>query len=272
MFRAGKVLKVKVELSPEITGFGRATIVEVEAGRIYLQLKTSKGQKRTLPKGTKVWFVSDSLENPFNGLWSTSVIGQKLVHGKTVMECTRPKFEAKVQKRKQRRVALNCPVRVEGEAWQELNGVITKNVSRSGLGFEVHDDCADDFESNHHIDIVIESPVGEIAVTARIVQSRYNWLANRTDVGVEFIKVSKEAQDSLDRLLLSLGGKPRQAPDAKEKERKRAQDPAALSGWLKSTKDNVSFVKMKEHENMTALSEDDIEELETLDDDDESEE
>ena len=79
-------------------GFGRATILEAEAGRLLLQLKTSRGgERRSLPKGTRVFFVSDSPDNPFNGLWSTTILSTKLVAGKTALECARPKFEAVVQ-------------------------------------------------------------------------------------------------------------------------------------------------------------------------------
>src|ERR1700731_4227585 len=115
MFRVGKVLKVKVELSPDVVGFGRATIVEAQGSRIFLQLRTSKGEKRNLPKGTKVWFVSDSADKPFNGLWSTTIVGSRTLSGKTALECTRPKFEAVVQRRQHQRIAVNCPVRVDGE-------------------------------------------------------------------------------------------------------------------------------------------------------------
>lgn len=272
MFRPGKVLKVKVELSQEMVGFGRATILEADGNRLYLQLKTSKGQRRVLPKGTKVWFVSDTATNPFNGLWSTTIVSSKIIGGKTAMECNRPKFEALVQKRKQRRVALNCPVRLEGDLWKEVQQANTRNISRSGLGIEIHDDCAEQFQTNHHVDIVVETPVGEIAITSRIVQSRYNWIANRTDIGLEFVRMELEAVSMLDRLLMQLGGKPRTAPEGKERGKEnKAGGPGPLSGWLKSSKDNISFVKMKEHETISTLSEADLEELETMDDEDESE-
>ena len=270
MFRPGKVLKVKVELSPDMVGFGRATILEADRSRIYLQLKTSKGKKRVLPKGTKVWFVSDTPSNPFNGLWSTTIVSSKIIQGKTAMECHRPKFEALIQRRKQRRVAVSCPVRLEGEQWKEIVEVVSRNLSRSGLGIEIAEDCAAEFQSNHNLDVVMQSPVGDISFTARVVQSRYNWLANRTDVGLEFVKISDESVETLDRLLVQLGGRPRHAPEGKDKPRGGKEGPGPLSGWLKSTKDNISFIKMREHEVLSVSPEDieDMDDVEDLNDDD----
>lgn len=240
MFRTGKVLKVKVELAPNIVGFGRATIVETDGGHIFLQLKTSKGQKRVLPKGTRVWFVSDSIDNPFNGLWSTTVIGTKQVSGITTFECARPKFEAVIQKRKQRRVGVSCPVQLHGEALERLQA-LTRNLSKSGAGIEVQEDCLDLFVSGHNVDGSVDTPVGPVPFKARVINPRYNWLANKTEFGLEFVEVSTEAAETLDKLLLSLGGQPRFAPAGKEKIQRQAQ--GQLSGWLKTTKDNVKFVR-----------------------------
>lgn len=258
MFRRGKVLKVKVELSPEVVGFGRATILESEAGRIFLQLKTAKGEKRSLPKGTRVWFVSDSADNPFNGLWSTTILNTRLISGKTALECARPKFEAVVQRRKNKRVAVHCAVRLQGEKYDNLQAT-TRNLSRSGVGIELSEDCSDLFPTGYYIDFVIETPFGPVSVTARVIQSRYNWLANRTDIGVEFIEPTEEAITIVDRLLLSLGGQPRLAPDGKEKG--FAQPTGQLSGWLKSTKDNVNFVKVADSQATSVLSDEDLDEL-----------
>ncbi len=266
MFRTGKVLKVKVELSPDVVGFGRATIVDCDGSKIYLQLKTSKGEKRILPKGTRVWFVSDTSSNPFNGLWSTTIVAAKIIGGKTAMECSRPKFEALVQKRKQRRVSVSCPVKMEGELWKGISAVTTRNISRSGVGVEIFEDCSEQFQTGHHLDLVIESNQGEIAATARVIQARYNWLANRTDIGLEFVRMETEAAEILDRWLIYLGGRPRQAPEGKEKKSER--EAGLLSGWLKSSKDNISFVKSKEHAVTSALSEEDLDELSSLDDED----
>lgn len=264
MFRPGKVLKVKVELAPNMVGFGRATIVETDGGHIFLQLKTSKGEKRVLPKGTRVWFVSDSIDNPFNGLWSTTVISAKLIAGKTTFECSRPKFEAVVQKRKHRRVGVVCPVQLHGEQFENLKAH-TRNLSKSGAGIECTEDCLDVFVPGHYVDGTVDSPLGPIPFTARVVNPRYNWLGNKTELGFEFIKVEGEAADLLDRFLLSLGGQPRFAPEGKEKIQRQGQ--GQLSGWLKSTKDNIKFVRMPETQATSVLPAEDLDELEPDDDD-----
>lgn len=256
MFRRGKVLKVKVELSPEVIGFGRATILESEPGRIFLQLKTSKGERRNLPKGTRVWFVSDSADNPFNGLWSTTILSSRNIGGKTALECARPKFEAVVQRRRHKRIQVSCAVRFQGAPFENIDAT-TRNLSRSGVGIEITDDCVDVLKTGHLVDFIIDSPFGPIAVKGRVIQPRYNWLANRTDVGIEFVKVPQEAYQTLDRLLLSLAGQARVAPEGKEKGTARA---GQLSGWLKSTRDNVSFVKPAEAA-QAVLSDEDLDEL-----------
>jgi len=262
MFRPGKVLKVKVELSPDVVGFGRATIVESEGKRLFLHLKTAKGEKRTLPKGTRVWFVSDTADNPFNGLWSTTIVSSRLIGGKTALECSRPKFEAEMQKRKHKRIAVNCPVKLHGEQFEKLYAT-TRNMSRSGIGMETAEDCSDIFPVGHHIDIVIETQLGPVPVTARVIQARYNWLANRTDVGLEFVKIEEEANVIVGRLLQSLGAQARLAPEGKDG---GVAPQGPLSGWLKSTKDNVSFVKAADFQSTAVLSDDDLDELDSDDD------
>lgn len=258
MFRPGKVLKVKVELAPNMVGFGRATIVDTDAGRIFLQLKTSKGEKRVLPKGTRVWFVSDSIDNPFNGLWSTTVMGSRLMSGKTTFECARPKFEAVVQKRKQRRIGVACKVQLHGELFEGMQAH-TRNLSRSGAGIDVMEDCLDRVVNGHYVDGIIETPLGPVPFTARVISPRYNWLANKTEFGFEFLKLSPEGTDLLERFLMSLGGQPRFAPEGKEKIQREGQ--GQLSGWLKSTKDNVKFVRVPEGQLTGVLPAEDLEEL-----------
>ncbi len=261
MFRPGKVLKVKVELSPDVVGFGRATIVESEGKRLFLHLKTAKGEKRTLPKGTRVWFVSDAADNPFDGLWSTTIVSSRLIGGKTALECARPKFEAEMQKRKHKRISVNCAVKLHGEQFEKLYAT-TRNLSRSGVGIETAEDCSDIFPIGHHVDIVIETKLGPVATTVRVIQARYNWLANRTDVGFEFVKIDQAATELVEKLLQSLGAQARLAPDGKDGV---IGPQGQLSGWLKSTKDNVSFVKNADLQAMSALSEDDLDELDADD-------
>lgn len=267
MFRHGKVLKVKVELSPEVVGFGRATIVQSEGSRLFLQLKTAKGEKRTLPKGTRVWFVSDSIENPFNGLWSTTVLGSRMIGGKPALECGRPKFEAVMQRRQHKRLVMVAPVRLQGEKYEQLQAS-TRNLSHSGVGIEVAEDCSEIFPAGHYVDFIIDSAAGPVNLTARVINSRFNWLGNRTEIGLEFVNVTAEAAATIKRLLASEEARPRLAPEGKEKVL-APQGSGQLSTWLKSTRDNVNFVKNVELQAGTSvLSAEDLEELDS--DEDES--
>ncbi|HEY9790148.1 MAG TPA: PilZ domain-containing protein [Candidatus Obscuribacterales bacterium] len=260
MFRRGKVLKVKVELSADVVGFGRATVVESEGSRLFLNLRTSKGEKRNLPKGTRIWFVSDSPDNPFNGLWSTTILSSRVIEGKTALECTRPKFEAQLQRRKFKRVSISYPVHVHGERYDNLQ-ISTRNVSKTGVGLEMFDDHIDLFKLGHNIDLTLDSAAGPIHAKGRIVQSRFNWLANKSDIGVEFIGLDEQTGSLLDKLLQSVAGESLGAPAGKEGGGHNGQ----LSTWLKSTRDNVNFVKIAADKGISA---EDIEELESDDGDD----
>jgi len=67
MFEAGRVYKVKVELAPGQSGFGRATVLEKTNHQICIQFKTSRESNKLLPKGTRIWFVNDSVQGPSTG-------------------------------------------------------------------------------------------------------------------------------------------------------------------------------------------------------------
>lgn len=262
MFRRGKVLKVKVELSPDVVGFGRVTVIEEHSNRIFLQLRTSKGEKRTLPRGAKIWFVSDVADMPFNGLWSTTILNSRVVKGKTALECTSPKFEAHVQRRRLKRVNISWPVRIHGVSYEQLEAA-ARNVSRNGVAAEVYEDCTQLFTAGHNIDFTLDTPGGPIGTTGRIVQVRFNWLANKTDLGIEFVGLSDESRERLDQVLAGLAGQREAAPAGKD-----VSGGGRISHWLKAGKDNVSFVKTAESKLRALISEDDLEELDTVSDDD----
>src|SRR5262249_3327037 len=99
MIKEGHVYKVKVELSPDTMGFGRAMVISIDNQRIYVQLKSSKGNKLNVPVGTKIWFVSSAAQNRFNGLWSSEVKGSRAVNGIPCLECRLPRFEQSTQRR-----------------------------------------------------------------------------------------------------------------------------------------------------------------------------
>src|SRR5271170_64704 len=115
MFKEGQVYKIKVELSPDLMGFGRAMVIALDTQRIYVQLKSSKGRKLNVPGGTKIWFVGSSIHNRFNGLWSSEVKGSKLINGIATLECRLPRFEQSIQRRTQARSELNAPAKLVGD-------------------------------------------------------------------------------------------------------------------------------------------------------------
>ncbi len=237
MFEAGKVYKVKVEASPGEIGFGRATIIEKTGNHLCIQIRTSKETNKVLPKGTRIWFVSDSTDNTFNGLWSSSVIGAQHTGGKTGMLCSTPKLDPVVQRRRQPRVMVDAPVRMSSSEGQRLGSEIrTKDISRSGVALETLQALPDDIGLS--VDIVVESTVGEIPATSRVIRVERNWLANKTVIGLEFTDMEPEAIATLDKLLTLLGGKTRN-PDANAEElaesaAKRSKQ--GLSSWIQGTK------------------------------------
>lgn len=236
MFQVGKSYKVKVELSSGEVGIGRATLVEKQGNKLLIQLRTSRQPNQVLPRGSKFWFVSDSPDNPFNGLWSTMVTGARIHNGKTLMECSNPKFEQAVQKRATERLSLSCPVKVYSQPdLQVPYEIFARNISQSGIGLEASSQDVHEFVVGEHVVIVIESPIGDIAITCRVIRTQYNWLANRTAIGLEFFDMSAGTTSSLAKLLESIGNK--QGSEG-ELEKKRK-----LSDWMKSSYDNLRLVQ-----------------------------
>jgi len=237
MFDVGKVYKVKVEASSGEVGFGRATILEKAGNQLCIQIRTSKESNKVLSKGTKIWFVSDSTDNAFNGLWSSSVIGAQISGGKTSLVCSTPKLDPVVQRRRQPRVVVDAPVRMTTLEGQRLGSEIrTKDISRSGVALETVQALPDDI--GHSVNIVVESSVGEIPTTSRVIRVERNWLANKTVIGLEFTEIKPEAVETLDKLLLLLGGKTRNADAGADQsdEEKSKNAKQGLSSWIQGTK------------------------------------
>lgn len=242
-FQTGKSFKVKVELAPGQVGFGRATVVEREGNKIFVQLKTSKECNQVLPKGARLWIVPDSPIVPFAGLWATTVTGARIVGGHTVMECSLPKFEPQVQRRRAQRLPLDCPVRLAGEPRSKrVYELRSRNVSRSGLGLEAS--CRDaeaDFVPGDEAEVVIETHSGEIPAKCRVIRTDYNWLHNRTNIGLEFIDMSEQARHTLDELLHILGATaPQEETESRERGRRQG-----LFGWVKATRPDTSLIKSR---------------------------
>ncbi|MGH9548117.1 MAG: hypothetical protein ACRD3W_02035, partial [Terriglobales bacterium] len=117
MFTPGKTYKVKLEGSPGDLDFGRATVVDRVGSQLCIYIKTSKDPHGRLAKGTKIWFVNDSPNITFNGLWASTVQGQQIVQGKTLLLCAQPRLEPLVQRRRSPRVNVDVPVSlvIDGE-------------------------------------------------------------------------------------------------------------------------------------------------------------
>lgn len=239
MFRPGQVFKVKVELSPDEVGFGRATIVDCKPKHIVFQLRTSHGGKQAIPKGTRIWFVGNANDNRMNGLWGTIVTDTRLYEGKHAFECKTPVFEPfrnlPEQRRRHKRATIQVPVKLNGTDWKDLERcVLSRNISRSGLGLSVLRDCPHRFPPGMELSVVLKTTSLEVELQGAVINTRYNWLLNQTEVGLEFRDLPANSVDSLDKILLWLGSKPR-------KEEVKSES-GALAGWLKSSKESRRFL------------------------------
>lgn len=229
MFETGKVYKVKVEPVPGQSGFGRATVIERKGNQLTITIRTSKGSNASFSKGTKVWFISESSQS-FGGLWSSCVIDVQSVSGQSAMVCSPPKLEPLHQRRRTPRVALDVPVQVSLSDAQTLFDVRSRDISRSGIALESASPWSQDVEAGDVIQLLVHSAVGDIATGARIIRIQTNWLANKTVVGLEFTDLPEASVATLDKLLVQLGGKPRNLDIAQDK----AKPGTGLSSWIAS--------------------------------------
>lgn len=236
MLQPGKSYKVKVELEPGKVGYGRATIVEKAGNRLFIQLKTSKEAHCHLPKGSRLWFVSESPTATMNGLWSTTVVGAKIFGGHSAMECGSLKFEPLVQRRKSQRVPFSCPVKLAG---QELSyAVVSRNVSRSGIGIEAYSQNVDEFPVGEDVDIVLETKQGKTAINCKVIRTEYNWLSNRTIIGLQFVSMSQDAVELLEQF--------RSAVESKTEVGEQAGKlSTTFSGSLSTSRDNLKLTRSR---------------------------
>ena len=245
MFRPGEVFKVKIESSPDSIGFGRATVLETERGHMLFRLKNSRGDKQIVPRGTRVWFVGNLSDNRLNGLWSSVVTDMRLFQGHPAIECKAPVFEpfsAKDQQRRRHvRAALQVPVLLEGEQWQDLeDAVVSRNVSRSGIGLSVLQQCPQRFACDLEIDIILQTATVDVKLRARVINATYNWLSNRTDVGLEFTQLPQKSIVDLDRILAWLGSRTRKETG----EVLLKPEAGALAAWLKTAPEDHSLLRL----------------------------
>lgn len=244
MFQPGKVLKVKVETSPGEYGFGRATIVERSGSHLLIQVNTRRETNKLFPKGTKIWFVNDSPRLTFNGMWASSVTGTQLLKGRTLLVCSAPRLEPMSQRRIAQRVSIAIPVTisisVDGKHNQEFQ---TVDLCRSGSSIETSrvDHLGIEVGSEHKA--VLHTPEGEVSVTVRVLRVEQNWLANKTTLALEFVALSVDASEILDKILVKMGGKPR------NEELESGQSSHGMSQWAhlvgKERPSQTSLIKPK---------------------------
>ncbi len=209
MFEPGKTYKIKVETTPGEFGFGRATVLEKSASNLTFQLRTDKEPNKVLPKGTRIWFVADSANFAFNGLWASSVVAKAHSAGQPIMQCSLPKFEAVRQNRRNQRVNFEGAVGVASINGEELaKGARTRDISRSGTAVE-SSQASPKLEPGSIVKLKIDGHFGAIVAEARVIRVENNWLANKTIIGLEFTQIGEESVNSLDKMLVALGGKPR---------------------------------------------------------------
>ena|GEM_PF-1194128 len=257
MFDPGKILKVKVEIAPGSFGYGRATIVDKAGSQLIIQIKTAKEGNKFFPKGTRLWFTTDSPKVTFNGMWASSVAGSQLVQGKTMLVVTAPKHEPLEQKRSWPRVAVEMPVKMTRSCHKADGGnksddgapknisCSTADLSRSGLTLEFTEEQPQPFEAGEEVALVLQSKELDIAVVARVIRVDRHWIANKTVLGLEFVNLEPPAQTELDRVLVPLGGRPRN-PELEEKAR-QAQG-SGMSSWSKTIQGMSSFAMFEDHE------------------------
>lgn len=251
MFKAGDTCKVKVELPDKQIGFGRATVVDTEGNRIYITLSTHPAFMRKLPVGSQLWMVSETAENRFNGLWVSTVVGEKHIAGRTVLECNSPKFTSIPQRRKYPRVPISCPVWV---IWEGKTGAVAEatciDISKSGIGIEAEHGALAEIQAGSTVHINIHSHVGNIAIICTVIRNVHNWLTDSNQLGLQFVELNPTDKEILKRLLDSLcspvqieGNAPvfsgQEYPDEDEA-------PKGLAGWLKGKKSDTSFFHPKE--------------------------
>lgn len=233
MLESGKSYKVKVELEPGKIGYGRASVVEKSGTRTFVHLRTSKEANTVLPTGSRLWFVSDSPTATLNGLWSSTVVGTKIFGGKTAMECGPLKFEPLTQRRRSQRVSLTCPVRLNGPPLSY--GLRSRNISRSGIGLEAYSQYVDEFPVGEEVDIVMGTPIGEVPLKCTVIRTEYNWLTNLTVIGLQFVSMSQEAVEVLEKL--------RSGAEQREPVEGGSSLSTTLSKSLRKTRENLRLTK-----------------------------
>ena len=110
------------------------------------------------------------------------------------------------------------------------------DISRSGIALEATGDLRSDIEPGTQLRLAIESLQGQINAVARVIRVDKNWLANKTVIGLEFTELEPQAVSTLDKVLVLLGGKPRNEASSGESSQAvtgKEKNKPGLSGWMK---------------------------------------
>jgi hypothetical protein len=239
MFKSGDIHKVKVELPDGDSGFGRAKVVQVEGSRFWVQLNSSGALSKQYPSGTHLRFVNDRADDRFNGMWSTTIVGERIVEGHTAFECTSPKFTPVVEQRKHPRITFTSPV------WLSIDqgGVIevtAKDISRGGICLEAKEDDFEHLQLNSQVHITIQNSIGDIAVICRVARKTSNWLMNTCEIGLEFGQIPEVDKQNLINLLTSLGYT--ETAQGQAQALSESQKLAGLSNFLKGNTGDKSLI------------------------------
>lgn len=236
MFEVGKVFKVRVETEPGKAALGHATVIEKAGGQLCIQIKSSKSTPIMLPQGSKIWFVSDSSDSTYNGLWASTITATR----KSNMLCSVPKLEPPMARRRAPRVDISLPVRMTSAKGTPIGSDIrSRDISRSGIGLEASGAFPESLDEE--VKIVIETSAGEIEAACKVIRIDRNWLANKTLIGLEFTQLEPEVIGKIDKVLILLGGKPRVAQS--DHESGQPDKPKGLSEWMSASRTNMPALK-----------------------------
>lgn len=234
MLEAKSVYKVKFEVAPGEFDFGRATIVAKSGSVLFLQIKTSQSTNKSLPAGTKIWFVQETGVTGFAGLWASSVSKVQTVKGQRVLVCSLPKLKPLKQRRKVNRVDVKLPVVVTTD---DTNGkprhFYSVDLCRSGSKLETKLMQNLGLETGQQVKAEFQLQDGVLKIKAQIIRVESNWLSNKSLVALQFIALSKESSDRLDKFLIKLGGQPRVG----DKKDKGTVERGGLNTWSAQVKE-----------------------------------
>ncbi len=253
MLEPNSVYKVKFEVAPGEFDFGRATIVAKSGSQLYLHIKTSQSANKSLPSGTKIWFVQDTSTTGFAGLWAASVSSSQMVKGQKVLVCSLPKLKPLKQRRKVNRVEVKLPVTITTDDTNARPAhFYTLDLCRSGSKIETKLVNKLGLETGMQVKGEFQLPDGVLKIKAQIIRVESNWLANKSLIALQFIALSKESSERLDKFLIKLGGTTR---SAKEKANKsEGTSKGGLDSWSTQLKEKRTTENMARPKKTTTLA------------------